>query len=379
LTWINAVDMPAIMLILSNEEIESFLSIATCIEALEKAYKSWDKGTAINRPRTDLVLPSPNESGVYAFKSMEAGLVDPPIVAMRINSDIIRWRQQGGRVLKTKVPAASGGKYVGLVMLFSTENGEPLAIFPDGVVQRMRVASSSAIAARCLAREDASNLALFGSGWQAGSHLPALCAVRNIKKVNVYSPTKSNRDAFVKEMQPKITAEVWPVESPEEAVRDADIIATTTNSLTRVVNPDWVRPGMHLTCVRVPELGDETIRKVDRLVIHSHKHAPENYVAGFGDDGIPAHDAIDIIKKGPGQAAGSLVEHPFWLAAPELRELVSGKVPGRATAEETTCFLNNLGIGLQFAAVGAAVYAEAKRRGAGHEIPTDWFLETVHP
>ena len=52
--------------------------------------------------------------------------MDPPIVAMRINSDIIRWRQQGGRVLKTKIPAATGDKYVGLVMLFSTENGEPL-------------------------------------------------------------------------------------------------------------------------------------------------------------------------------------------------------------------------------------------------------------
>jgi alanine dehydrogenase len=371
--------MPAIMLILSNEEIDSFLSIATCIEALEKAYKSWDKGTAINRPRTDLVLPSANESGVYAFKSMEAGLVDPPIVAMRINSDIIRWRQQGNRTLKTKIPAATGNKYVGLVMLFSTQNGEPLAIFPDGVVQRMRVASSSAIAARSLAREDASNLALFGSGWQAGSHLPAMCAVRNLKRVNVYSPTKSNREAFVKEMQTKVTAEVRPVESPEEAVRDADIIAATTNSLTRVVSPSWVRPGIHLTCVRVPELGDETIRKIDRLIIHSHKHAPENYVAGFGDDGIPAHDAIDIIKKGPGHDSGLLVEHPFWLAAPELRELVAGKVPGRASAEETTCFLNNLGIGLQFAAVGAAVYSEAKRLGAGHEIPTDWFLETVHP
>jgi len=371
--------MPPNMLILSNEEIESFLSIKNCIDALEKAYKSWDKGTAINRPRTDLVLPSSTEAGVYAFKSMEAGLVDPPIVAMRINSDIIRWRQDKGRVLKTKIPAAPGDKYVGLVMLFSTENGAPLAIFPDGVVQRMRVASSSAIAARYLAREDARTLALFGSGWQAGSHLPAMCAVRNLKTVKVYSPTKSNREAFVKEMAQKVNAEVRSVETPEEAARDADIIATTTNSLSRVVSPEWVRPGIHLTCVRVPELGDETIRKVDRLVIHSHKHAPENYVAGFGDDGIPAHDAIDIIKRGPGKATDSLVEHPFWLAAPELRELVAGRVPGRATAEETTCFLNNLGIGLQFAAVGAAVYAEAKSRGAGHEIPTDWFLETVHP
>jgi ornithine cyclodeaminase/alanine dehydrogenase-like protein (mu-crystallin family) len=367
------------MLILSNEEIGSFLSISTCIDALEKAYKSWDAGRAINRPRTDLVLPSPNESGVYAFKSMEAGMADPPIVAMRINSDIIRWRQQGGRVLKTKIPAATGDKYVGLVLLFSTENGEPLAMFPDGVVQRMRVASSSAIAARLLARTDASTLALFGSGWQAGSHLPAMCAVRNIKRVNIYSPTRSNREAFAREMEQKVQADVRPVDRAEDAVHDADIIATTTNSLTRVVDPEWVRPGMHLTCVRVPELGDEIIRKVDRLIIHSHKHAPENYVAGYGDDGIPAHDAIDIIKKKPGQISGSLIEHPFWLAAPELRELVSGKVSPRVTAEEITCFLNNLGIGLQFAAVGAAVFAEAKARGVGHEIPTEWFLESVHP
>jgi ornithine cyclodeaminase/alanine dehydrogenase-like protein (mu-crystallin family) len=367
------------MLILSNEEIESFLSIDDCIDALEKAYKSWDRGRAINRPRTDLVMPSANESGVYAFKSMEAGLYDPPIVALRVNSDIIRWQQQGNRVIKIKVPAAPGDKYVGLVMLFSTVTGEPLAMFPDGVVQRMRVASSSAIAARHLARADASTLAIFGSGWQAGSHVPAMCAVRKIKTVNVYSPTQVNREAFVKEMRQKVSAEVRAVESPEDAVRDADIVATTTNSLTRVINPDWVKPGMHLTCVRVPELGDETIRKVDRLIIHSHKHAPDNYVAGFGDDGIPAHDAIDIIKRGPGKATDSLVEHPFWLAAPELRELVSGKVPGRGSPEESTCFLNNLGIGLQFAAVGAAVYLAAKNRKIGHEIPTDWFLETVHP
>ena len=369
--------MPASMLILSNEEIESLMSIDKCIGALEKAYSSWDDGKAINRPRTDLVLP--NEAGVYAFKSMEAGLYDPPIVAMRINSDIIRWQQHGSRVIKTKVPAAPGDKYVGLVMLFSTLNGEPLAIFPDGVVQRMRVASSSALAARYLAREDADTLAIFGSGWQAGSHVPAMCAVRNIKRVNVFSPTKANREAFVKEMSRKVSAEVRPVDSAEQAVRDADIVATTTNSLTRVIDPEWVRPGIHLTCVRVPELGDQTIRRIDRLVIHSRQHAPENYIAGFGDDGIQSHDAIDVIRKGPTQARKARVEHPSWLASPELRDLVTGRASGRENAHESTCFLNNIGIGLQFAAVGAVVLAEAKEKGAGHDIPTDWFLETVHP
>jgi alanine dehydrogenase len=379
LTLLRRADISAIMLILSNEEIDSFLSINKCIDALEQAYKSWDQGKAINRPRTDLVLPSSTEAGVYAFKSMEAGLVDPPIVAMRINSDIIRWRQQGGRVLKTKIPAAPGDKYVGLVMLFSTVNGEPLAMFPDGVVQRMRVASSSALAARYLARDDASTLAIFGSGWQAGSHVPAMCAVRNIREVRVYSPTKANREAFAEEMAQKVNAEVRPADNPEEAVRDADIIAATTNSLTRVVSPEWVQPGLHLTCVRVPELGEETIRKIDRLVIHSHQHAPKNFIAGFGDQGIESHDAIDIIQKGPVRARNSTVEHPFWLAAPELRDLCTGRAPGRADVKESTCFLNNIGIGLQFAAVGAVVYSEAKSKGVGHEIPTDWFLETVHP
>lgn len=367
------------MLILSNEEIESFLSINTCIAALEYAYRSWDKGTAINRPRTDLVMPSPNEAGVYAFKSMEAGLYDPPIVAMRINSDIIRWNQQGNRTIKTKVPAAPGDKYVGLVMLFSTVNGEPLAIFPDGVVQRMRVASSSALAARFLAREDAATLALFGSGWQAGSHLPAMCAVRPIERVNVYSPTRANREAFVKEMQAKVVAEVRAAQSPEEAVQGADIIAATTNSLSRVVNPDWVKPGLHLTCVRVPELGDETIRRIDRLVIHARQHAPANFIAGYGEEGIQAHDAIDIIRKGPARAHEVSVEHPFWLSSPTLKELITGTAEGRANPEESTCFLNNIGIGLQFAAVGAAVFQEAKAKGIGREIPTDWFLESVHP
>src|SRR5262247_2220460 len=360
------------MLILSNEDIESFLSVHSCIDALERAYKSWEKGTAINRPRTDLVLPSVTESGVYAFKSMEAGLVDPPIVAMRINSDIIRWRQEKGRVLKTKIPAAPGDKYVGLVMLFSTENGEPLAIFPDGVVQRMRVASSSALAARYLAREDAGTLAVLGSGWQAGSHVPAMCAIRNIKRVYVYSPTKKNREAFAREMESKVVAQVSPVESPEDAVRDADILATTTNSLSRVVAPEWVRPGIHVTCVRVPELGDETIRKADRLIIHWHKQAPENYIAGLGDDRIEAHDPIDVVMSGKPPAHA---DAPFWLAAPELKDLVTGKVPGRSTTEESTCFLNNIGMGLQFAAVGAAVLSQAKAKGTGHEIPTDWFLE----
>ena len=347
--------------------MEFSLTINSCIDALAKAYRSWHGGTAINRRARIWSCPRPTNPASMPssrWKPVSPSRPSSPWHQLRHHSLAPGWRP-GSQDQNTR---RSGDKYVGLVMLFSTENGEPLAIFPDGVVQRMRVASSSALAARYLARRDASTLALFGSGWQAGSHLPAMCAVRPITQVKVYSPTKTNREAFASAMAQRVSAEVIPVESAEEAVRGADIIAATTNSLSQVVTHEWVRPGIDLTCVRVPELGDETIRKVDRLVIHAHQHAPQNFIAGFGDEGIHAHDAIDIIRKGPGGARESKVEQPFWLAAPELRDLVTGRAGGRANDQESTCFLNNIGIGLQFAAVGSAVYYEAKAKGIGREI-----------
>lgn len=366
------------MLILNNEEIESLLAVETSLQALEKAYKGLAEGRAISRPRTDLYLPSTTSGGIYAFKSMEGGLVDPPVLALRLNSDVIRWEERAGRIVKEKVPVAPGGKWVGLVLLFSAETGEPLAIFPDGVIQRWRVAGTSALAARYLAREDSTVLGVFGSGWQAGAHVPMMCGVRKIKKIQVYSPTKSHREAFAEEMEKMVRVPVETMERPDEAAVGADILVAATNAITRVIQPEWLRPGAHVTCVKDCELGDETIRKANRLVIHSRKFAPENYIAGYGNDKIEAHDPLYFLKRGEGRVAAAS-RPPFWVTAPELKDLIGGKVSGRGSDDEITCFVNNIGLGLQFVALGAAVYSEARSKGIGREIPTDWFLESVHP
>lgn len=366
------------MLILNNEEVESLLSVEVSLRHLEKAYKDLFEGRAVNRPRSDLFLPSMTATGVYAFKSMEAALIDPPVAALRLNSDFIQWEEHGGRVIKKKIPKAPGGKWVGLILLFSAETGEPLAIFPDGVVQRWRVAATSALAARYLAREDARVLGILGSGWQAGAHVPMMCGVRKIRKVKVYSPTKANRDAFAEEMEKKVRLPVESMELPEQAADGADILVAATNSITKVIPPEWLRPGVHVTCVKDSELGDQTIRKADRLVIHSRKFAPDNYIAGLGDEKIEAHDPVDFIKKGEGKPPLP-PSVPFWAAASELKDLIGGKVAGRKSANEITCFVNNIGLGLQFAALGWSVYAEARSKRIGREIPTDWFLESVHP
>jgi len=363
------------MLILNNEEIDSLLSVDIALQSLEKAYKEQAEGRAINRPRSDLYIPTGSEGSVYAFKSMEGGIAESKVVALRLNSDVIHWEERQGRIVKEKIPSAPGGKWVGLILLFSTETGEPLAIFPDGVIQRMRVAATSALAAREMARTDASVLGIFGSGWQAGAHVPAFCKVRKIEQVRIYSPTRANRDAFAREMEKKVEVSVIPTGWPEAVAKGADILVAATNAITRVIDPDWVKPGMHVTCVKDSELGEETIRKADRIAIHARKFAPENYIAGLGDEKIEVHDPIDYLKRRNQTAPAP----PFWIGAPEIKEVIAGRVKGRESPQEITCFINNIGLGIQFAAVGGAIYAEARAKGIGREIPTDWFLESVHP
>ena len=245
-------------------------------------------------------------------------------------------------------------------------------------MQRLRVAATSALAASRMALPDASVLGILGSGWQAGAHVPAMCAVRKIKSVMVYSPTKEHRESFAREMADKTGVAVASVDRPEDAASEADILVAATNAISTVIPPQWLRPGVHLTCVKDTELGEETIRRADRVVIHSRKFAPENYIAGYGDEKIEAHDPIDFLA-GKQLGPGSALQSPFWTAAPELKDLIAGKVSGRESAGEITCFINNIGLGLQFAALGAAAYQDAKSRGMGKEIPTDWFLQSVHP
>jgi hypothetical protein len=151
-----------------------------------------------------------------------------------------------------------------------------------------------------------------------------------------------------------------------------------TNAITRVIPPEWMTPGVHATCVKISELGDATFRKADRIVIHAKNFAPENYIAGYGDEKVWCHDPVDFIR-GEKKSASDQEAAPYWIDSPELKDVIGGKVAGRTSDKEVTCFINNIGLGIQFAAVGNAVYLAAKEKGIGKEIPTDWFLETVHP
>ena len=358
------------MLILSNDDIEKILPVGACLDVLEEAYRDLGNGMAATVPRYDVFSPTkPNE--FYEYKTMSGVLPGRNIAALRLNSSVVKWYEKAGGVRKDKLPVAGGDRYVGLVMLFSTETGEPLAIFPDGYVQKLRVAGASAIAARHLARKNSTTMALLGSGWQASAHLVTMSMIRELKTVKVFSPTPESRQKFVEEWRGKISAELIEASSTAEAIKDTDMVICTTNSISALFPGELLQPGMHVSCVKPCELDALTYKRSDPLIIHWREAKPFQIVIGVDPQSIP-----DV-------AEGWL--HPItredaaiW-DLPTISQLVNGQHPGRTNDDSISCFCNNVGLGLQFAAVGSEVLARAREARVGREIPTDWFLEDVHP
>ena len=357
-------------LILTNEDIEQILTMEDLVPALEEAYIELVNGRGGNRVRSDIVTPTTlRDDGLYALKSMDGVIPKFGIGAVRLNSDILTFPQTGNEMRRVKVPAAPGNRYVGLVLLFSTHNGEPLVICPDGVMQRARVGATNGIAAKYMAREDSTSLAVLGSGWQAGAQVTAHAAVRTLTDIRVYSPTKENRDTFAAEMSELLDLDVKTCASGEEACKGADMVACATNAVMPVFMRDWLEPGMHIGTIRpgATEVEQAAWPDIDLFALLDHDDNAELiYTHGVqvGEDKVGSYG----------------VEQDDWHASlATLPQIINGDREGRTGDDQISCFLNNLGMGYQFAATGYVVYNKAKEAGLGHELPTDWFTETVHP
>ena len=359
------------MLILSNDDIEKILPVGACLDVLEDAYRDLGNGMAATVPRYDVFSPTKSSNEFYEYKTMSGVLPNRGIAALRLNSSVVKWYEKAGGMRKDKLPVAGGDRYVGLIMLFSTETGEPLAIFPDGYVQKLRVAGASAIAARYLARKNSTRMALLGSGWQASAHLVTMAMVRDLEQVRVFSPTPESRRKFIDEWRGQVNAELIESVSAAEAIKDADMVVCTTNSISALFPGEILEPGMHVSCVKPCELDASTYKRSDPLIIHWREAKPFQIAIGVDPQSIP-----DVAEGWHHPITRE--DAPIW-DLPAISQLVNGQHPGRTREDAITCFCNNVGLGLQFAAVGSEVLARAREARVGREIPTDWFLEDVHP
>ncbi len=350
-------------LLLTSEEAERVMPMEACLAALEQSFRELAEGLAVNRPRSDTYTPTSEKDVYYRYKTMEGAVPGLGVLAQRINSEKMRWPVVKGIRRQDKFQRVYPNHYVGLVLLFSIETGDLLAILKEGFLQKMRVGGTSGLGIKYLAREDATRVGLFGSGWQAGAQLMAACTVRKIKHIKVYSPNADNRKKFSVAMSKKLEVEVEPVGSPQEAVQEVDILLAATNSMQPVLFPEWVKQGMHLGSINTRrELAPGLQERCDYVVVNTREPDLQICVGGSKDGIVPLQDR-DI-------ECGD---------APELGEIIIGKRRGRQSAAKTTLFLNNIGLGTQFAAVAAKIYEEARKKGIGKEIPSEWFLESVRP
>jgi ornithine cyclodeaminase/alanine dehydrogenase-like protein (mu-crystallin family) len=210
--------------------------------------------------------------------------------------------------------------------VFSSENGEPLAILPDGVMQRMRVGAANGLGIKYLARSNATTVGILGCGWQAGAQLMAACAVRKISSVRCFSPTKDRREAFAKEMSALLGIEVTAVDQPEGAIAGADIAMCASNSLDPIFFERWIEPGMHLSSIKLPEIEVSAIKRADRLALHFHEEKPIH---------VSARD-LPLAKEA--NEHGWSARGIEFDKLPTIPDLITGRAQGRQSDQEVTAF-----------------------------------------
>ena len=204
-------------LLISNQDVAQVLDIKICLDAIEEGIKEYYRGDATCRPRIDVWAPSATSQGYYQWGSMEGTSRRYGVFATRIKSDIAYWSAGENGARTQEKYCQRPGLFCGLILLFSTENGEPLAVINDGYLQHLRVGATAGIAAKYLAREDADTVGMIESGSMAWTHALAFAAVRKITRIQVFSPTKKNREAYAEHLGQRMGIEVIPVASAEEA------------------------------------------------------------------------------------------------------------------------------------------------------------------
>jgi ornithine cyclodeaminase/alanine dehydrogenase-like protein (mu-crystallin family) len=296
-------------LFLDEEQVRQYLRIEELIPAMEKALIDFSAGKVTQPVRSVITVNPPG--GFFGMM--------PALTSEGLGIKIVTFYATNA---ERGIPT-----HMATIFLVDPETGTPLAVMDGRLITEMRTAAVSAAATKLLASPDAKILAILGSGVQALSHAEALRLVRNFKEIRVWSPTREHAERFAKEIGAKAM-------SAEEAVRDADVVVTATNSKAAVLKGSWLKPGCHINAVGAcrpdwRELDDEAMQNV--VFVDSREAAMK--------------ESGDVILSGATIHA-------------ELGEALAGKVPSHAS--ETTIF-KSLGMAVEDIAAALLVYRSATK------------------
>jgi alanine dehydrogenase len=311
---------------LRETDVEELASMNTAIEAVEQAFKLQGELKAETASRRRCRL----EHGMLHVMSSSLPTL-------------------GYAGLKTYTSVA--GSYRFMVLLYKND-GKLVALIEADKLGQLRTGATSAVATKYMARKESSRLGIFGAGLQARSQIQAICAVRPIKNVLVYSRNAQKREQFCKKMTETLGIGVYPAATPEEAVKEMDIIVTATTSQDPVFKGEWLSKGTHINAIggnflARQEIDVETIRKSACVVVDSNEQA--------------------MLESGD-LARAAEAEAFYWEDARELGLVVTGEFPGREDVSEITLF-ESQGIALEDVALAARIYESALAAGKGERLP----------
>lgn len=372
-------------LVISNENVQEALdrkdlSLQMVIDVIESAYRDLSEGKAAYAPRRGVSVPVDEQhrhaefqDERFLFGVMEGAVESSGYFAIRLKLDVTYQSEDPETGAKTHEKyCMEPGRYSGLILLVDTNTAEPLAILNDGVVQHLRVAATNVIAAKYMARPDARVMGILGSGGMARSHAEMMALVRDLEEIRVYSPTPAHREQFAAEMTEALKIPVRAVNTAESLWDGCQIVAACTDSNEPVVRADSIRPGMFISSVTGVEVDRDALSAIDAVVLHQtiESSTLATYATGLGQ--VDAKGGIEPILTPPNEAysRGQKVRGT-------LAELVSGRIAGRQNGDEVNFFYNNIGSGLQFAAVAGAVYEVVRKMGGTRQIPTDWLTQSI--
>jgi ornithine cyclodeaminase/alanine dehydrogenase-like protein (mu-crystallin family) len=313
-------------LYLTEADVIATFPIREAMTVVENAARALAAGAAQNRPRQRAFM------GTTVLQVLAAAY--------------------GGRLGHKSYTVAPGGRGPRFWVTLYADTGEMLAIIEADAMGQLRTGSASGVATRFMAREDASILAVIGTGWQARSQMEAVFHARHITEVRAYGRDPQRRAMFCEEMSAILGTTVKPVESARAAVEGADVICTMTSSSQPVFEGAWLKPGAHVNAAgsnraNAAEIDADTVQRAAIIAVEDLAQA--NVEAG------------DLLAA---EAAGVF----SWSQPVLLSDIVSGATPGRTSADEITLF-DSLGIGLWDVAAASYVFDACVVEGRGTRLP----------
>jgi ornithine cyclodeaminase len=324
------------LLALSSEDVRALLPMVRCIDLMAEALSALARGHATVPLRTLLWLP--DRSGLLGMMPAHFG----PANVMGIK-------------VVSVMPGNHGSAYdahQGAVLLFETRHGRPLALADASEITAIRTAAVSGVATRLLARDDAGDLAILGSGTQARTHLEAMLAVRPIERVRVWSRTDSHAEAFARRESARHGIHVEVVADARSAVADASLICTTTSAREPVLRGEWLAPGAHVNAVGSSV---RTARELDAAAVRRARLFVDRRESALNEAGD------FLLARAEGEVGDDHI-----LA--ELGDVLVGKAGGRGHDEDITLF-ESLGLGVEDVAAAWFVYTQALEEGRGTDVP----------